>query len=87
MIRVRIDILPYGEEMEAYPIGTFDIWNTGERVKRGMSAYDGVFTSAETRVVTEVKGILHKRSNGIHELLTWAFDFLACKLEEANEKA
>ena len=40
MMRVTIEILPYGREDQKYLIQTIDIWNTGKRNKHGKYRYE-----------------------------------------------
>lgn len=74
MLRVRLEILPFGDENKAYEIGRLDIFNEGRLVDDYCSY--GVIDPSSKYPGLYAERILHKRSLGAWRLVMAAIDRL-----------
>jgi hypothetical protein len=72
MLRITIELVPYGDEARARVIGTAKIWNDGTSDERPMYGnYEGIIDGQKLRV----EG--HERREGVWTLV---YKFLCAKL-------
>lgn len=76
-LRIKLEIIPFGDEDKAYEIGRLDIFNKG-LVEFGHSEY-GVLDLTKGKAGLYTETILHRRDLGAWELVRKAISKLEIK--------
>jgi hypothetical protein len=71
-LRVKVEIVPFGDEDKAYEIHRFDIFNKGAATVGGYCKYGVIEMNLEEDTgVMAIEDVLHKRDKGALELIRY----------------
>jgi|SRR5688572_7288911 hypothetical protein len=68
-LRIKLEVVPHGNEAEAYEIGRLDIFNKGRAGSSEYHEYGLMDWVNGKREPPETETVLHKRSDGAWELV------------------
>ena len=91
MIRVTVEIVPFGDESSTRQIGKMEIWNLGTTNTKSLLEtgdicdYGARYVDIEQQSTTNLPNIVHDRDDGIESLIAWAFYFLESNRKEGKQ--